>query len=241
MSYNNISLSNLLKKLAIFVFKHLESDRIINHQTTEETITDLLVRKMKQWKFNNPSSKFDINSFSKRQEALNGADFEWDWYFVDKSRKKWLGFRIQAKVLDLKSNRFKHIDHKQGNQLKNLENVSLNENRIPFYCFYLTYPKHKDIYGCSLSSSDKIKSLLKTNKKPFIKDVLQISFPWHELFNKKKGKGLIDSILFNLKKRNIDFKLLTKDEISRITDLVKKGLDDQDIKANIITIIQEKD
>ena len=104
--YSQSSLCLEYKALAEWVFKRLGLDRVINHQTSEETITDEIIRRLKIWKINNSNSKFSIREFTKQQEAINGADFEWDWYFVDSSGKNWLGFRIQAKVLNLKSNRF---------------------------------------------------------------------------------------------------------------------------------------
>lgn len=100
------ALCHQFKNLSRAVFHHLEVDRAITYQTSEETITDFLNREFKIWSLSYPSSRFALRHFTKAQESKNGADYEWDWYFVDKTGKKWLGFRIQAKILNLKSNRF---------------------------------------------------------------------------------------------------------------------------------------
>lgn len=139
MPLKNSSLCNQFKLLAKTTFRMLGKARQVNHQFNEETITDYFVFKLKEWKTQNIPSKFNIRTFFKRQEGINGADFEWDWYFTDENLKTWVGFRIQAKVLKLSSNKFESFSHSNQNGVQHnlLTKSSNTDNRIPFYCFYL--------------------------------------------------------------------------------------------------------
>ena len=249
--YSQSSLCIEYKALAEWVFKRLELDRVINHQTSEETITDEIIRRLKIWKINNSNSKFSIREFTKQQEAINGADFEWDWYFVDSSGKNWLGFRIQAKVLNLKSNRFLSLDHsnKNGHQLNLLVNSSNSDSRIPFYCFYLYKDNESPLKGCSLSSPNNVNQLLKIDKKPKVDDVLKISFPWHKMFCNQRCKklSLPSKLLLNLKNLGFDnVTLLNKEEISDIKNFLNNDSDTYDVEEypfssspDRVTIIRE--
>lgn len=250
--YCNDLLCIEFKRLANGVFNFLKKDRIIGQQTKEETISNLIVRTLKCWKYNNPHSKFSIKEFTKSQESLNGADFEWDWYFVDSSQKKWLGFRLQAKVLNLKTNRFLFLNHSnsKGHQSNLLINSSYNDSRIPFYCFYLHKVGVMSLRGCSLSSSDKVKDLLKVSNRPHVDEVLQISFPWHMIFcnHNVSGMSLPNKLLENLHTLGFDnAKLLNEQEITGISKLLTMDKDSYTAEEYYfesapqqITIIQEK-
>lgn len=258
MMLSQNSLCFEFKLLAKMVFNLLGKDRVINHQTSEETITDLIIRQLKIWKYKNSNSNFSIREFTKQQEAKNGADFEWDWYFVDSSGRKWLGFRIQAKVLKLKTNRFSSLDHsnKNGHQLNLLGNSSSLDNRIPYYCFYLHKYNEDPLRGCSLSSPYKIKQLLQISKQPNLDEVLKSSFPWHLWVCNKgiRNKSLPEKLLLNLKEINSqkelgvdNLNLLTQEEISRIEEFLKRDSDSYsseeypfDFSPDRIIIIQEK-
>lgn len=225
--YSQNSLCIEYKMLAKMVFDMLGEDRIINHQTGEETITDLIIRKLKFWEFKNSNSNFSVKNFTKKKEAVNGADFEWDWYFVDSSQSKWLGFRLQAKILNLKTDKFLSLDHsnKNGHQIDLLINSSNKDNRIPFYCFYLHKYGENSLKGCSLSTPNHVKQLLMTSKKPNVDDVLAISFPWHLIFCNKNARNisLPNRLLVNLRdelKFN-GINLLSKSEVLALQKLSK--------------------
>lgn len=257
MIVSQTSLCDEFKLLAEYVFYLLEGDRVINHQTSEETITDLIIRKLKTWKYLNSHSNFSIREFTKPQESKNGADFEWDWYFVDSSGRKWLGLRIQAKVLDLKANKFLSLDYsnKNGRQLNLLVNSSNLDNRIPYYCFYLHKYNENPLIGCSLSNSYNVEELLKINNKPSLDQVIKISFPWHLLVcnNRMLNESLPEKLLLNLnllskeEPRFGNLNLLSKEEISRIEKFLERNSDNYsykeypyDLSPDRITIIREK-
>lgn len=209
----NHSLCSIYRLLSKEVFYYLGDDRSIGYQSKEETITDLLMRELMFWKQNNSYSKFDIRVFSRQQERLNGADFEWDWYFVDGSGKKWLGFRIQAKILNLKTNKFKYLYKQNGHQLNTLMSSSHNDNRIPYYCFYLHKEGGDPLRGCSLSSYNNIIKLLNTSKTPNVNDVISKSFPWHFLFCNCNFRC---SCFCDLRFCNCDFKHSSKDSLPEV-------------------------
>lgn len=57
-----------------------------------------------------------VETFTKRQEARNGADWQWEWWFEG---RQWFGLRVQAKRLKrLKSGRFGYdLGYRSGKQL----------------------------------------------------------------------------------------------------------------------------
>lgn len=257
MIVSQTSLCDEFKLLAECVFYLLGNDRVINHQTSEETITDFIMRELKTWKYRNSHSNFSIREFTKQQEGKNGADFEWDWYFVDSSGRKWLGLRIQAKVLNLKTNKFLYLAHsnKNGHQLDLLVNSSNLDNRIPYYCFYLHKDNESPLKGCSLSSPYKVKQLLQKNNEPSLDEVLRISFPWHLWICNQRilKKSLPENLLVNLKSINLvenlgfdNLNFLSEEEISRIKRFLKRDSENYsseeypyDFSPDRITVIQE--
>jgi hypothetical protein len=48
-------------------------------------------------------------TFTKPKEAVTGAD--WEWRLTGPS-DDWLGFRVQAKVIELQSSRYEHLHYK---------------------------------------------------------------------------------------------------------------------------------
>jgi hypothetical protein len=155
----------------------------------EETLTDLNLLELKD---RNP---FEIycRSFTKREEGLNGAD--WEWWLTNQDRTSWLGFRIQAKVLNLNADEFTHLHYKRGiaYQATRLKNAALRGGLVPLYCFYLHHPAlmatHRprgcgtfapkaEHLGCSLSSVEHVERLRKAKKKD-LGAVLSNAVPWH--------------------------------------------------------------
>lgn len=232
------------KILSHFVFNHLKIDRIISHQTLEETITDILNRQFKILSFTNSFSRFSIRHFTKLQESKNGADYEWDWYFVDSMGKKWLGFRIQAKMLNLKTDRFSSLYHtnNNGSQISLLNKSSCKDNRIPFYCFYLHKSGESSLRGCSLAFLKDVQLLLNNNKRPHVDDVLKYSFPWHELFCFIKcdmsNLSLPEKVRDFLKLENIEVSFLTLEEINNLEAIINNTKEDV---YKTITIFRDMD
>jgi hypothetical protein len=70
-------------------------------QINEETITNLLMLRLQEI----TSPHLRVKSFTKKQESRTGADWEW-WLGTPGN---WVGFRLQAKVINFRSESFEHL------------------------------------------------------------------------------------------------------------------------------------
>ncbi|MFN6528174.1 DUF6615 family protein [Nostoc sp. ChiSLP03a] len=175
----------------------LAKGRDLDHQIGEETLIDINILKLKSEK------KLEIynHKFTKHKEGSNGAD--WEWWFTGASNK-WIGFRVQAKVIDFKNNSFNHLYYYKKTKSKNkvyqcdllIENASKEKNSpIPLYCFYSNwndsksskeYLKYNPIekensYGCSIISAFIIQHLRSKKELKHLTDLLKYMQPWHSL------------------------------------------------------------
>lgn len=158
----------------------------------EETFTDLNLFELK---VRHPLEIY-THPFTKPQEGVNGAD--WEWWLTNSSRTMWLGLRIQAKILELRSNTFAHLHYKSGTpktyQLHKLVSDAAKHGLTPLYCLYSHLPTvspsvpaqccHSFIntpesYGCSISSTDHIANLQASKETDDLKSVLSKAAPWH--------------------------------------------------------------
>lgn len=79
--------------------------------------------------------------FSKREEGDKGADF--DLWITEKANGSnlWLGLRVQAKIIDHKTGRFKHLFYflkKLGvYQVERLINSAIKDKALPIYLLYI--------------------------------------------------------------------------------------------------------
>ena len=135
----------------------------VGHQPLEETFTDTNILELKD---RHPQDIY-CRTFTKPQEGINGAD--WEWWLTDAKRSAWLGLRVQAKVLHLESNTFAHLHYKSGKtkgyQASKLKRECATEGLIPLYCFYLherpgatvrstrcgSFAHAAEAYGCALA------------------------------------------------------------------------------------------
>lgn len=161
-------------------------------QPLEETLTDinLLTLKLKH-----PYEVF-TQTVPKKQEAINGAD--WEWWLTGPSGK-WLGFRLQAKIIQLRTSAFEHL-HYKGNKSPRYQSDLLiqsalnNQPRaIPLYCLYSfwsesaissswpcgSFPEDVRSFGCSLASAFQVRSLRLRKRARDIQSLLPIMKPWH--------------------------------------------------------------
>lgn len=162
-------MKDILLKNSIWTWNRLREARTLDYQLGEESITDFLVLNLKK----NGKKKFFIKSFTRHAESLNGAD--WEWWLTGNSGL-WLGMRIQAKIINLKSMRYEHLYHKnsQGYQVDLLINDAAHNGVIPLYCLYTNWdvrmhrakplcPNCKQSirhYGTSVLSASKVKSFI---------------------------------------------------------------------------------
>lgn len=163
----------------------------VGHQPLEETFTDLNILELK---LRHPR---EIHSrlFSKPEEGKNGAD--WEWWLTNSNQSKWLGLRVQAKILQLKSDTFPHIHYKSGKsktyQSAKLKRECAKEGLIPLYALYVyeepipsaldrrcgSFAHSPESYGCSLISLGHVESLQKDGEKKDRPSVLSEALPWH--------------------------------------------------------------
>ena len=186
MAISRISLCDSFRSIAFETWRRLALSRAVGHQTLEETISDLNTLSLR---ISNPA-EITTELFNKRDEGLNGAD--WEWWFLDRVGKMGFPVRIQAKVLQLRSNTFAHLHYKKKGiyQGDKLGAAAAARKMVPLYCFYLhspkpisgsalcgTFPDASESFGCSLVSVKHIRSLRPADVS--LVSVLKGAMPWH--------------------------------------------------------------
>jgi hypothetical protein len=184
-------LCETFRHLAFKTFDRLGRARQVGYQPLEETFTDLNILELK---IRHPNDIF-CHTFTKREEGRNGAD--WEWWLTDPGMSTWLGLRIQAKVLHLRTNRFEHLHYQSGNpaeyQATKLKRECAAEGLVPLYCFYLHGERpllrpparfrifhHRELFGCSLAPLPLVEALQPANQRDLV-SVIAGSCPWHYL------------------------------------------------------------
>lgn len=182
------TLCDSFRALAYKTFDHLGRAKRVSHQPLEETITDTNMLELKE------RNSRDVVShvFSKSAEGRLGAD--WEWWITNPSRTRWLGLRVQAKILNLAEDKFLHLHYRSGgtSQARRLEVVALRDGLVPLYCLYLhssdasQYPRHgcghspepSELYGCSLISVAQVAEMRMKRQKD-LRSALSGAVPWH--------------------------------------------------------------
>ena len=97
----------------------------------EETITDLLMMDL----YVQGSTLALFEQTSKPNEAMWGTDFE---LWLGSKSKGWFRFAIQAKKLDLRTERYSSLTQANSNgpQIELLEDYALLNKAAPLYCLY---------------------------------------------------------------------------------------------------------
>ena len=189
-----MTLCDTFRRQAIWTWDSLRQARQVSCQIGEESLTDFNLLRLR---LRHPDEIF-IRSFTKPAESRTGAD--WEWWLTGPSGD-WLGFRVQAKVLDLATETFRHLHYqlKSGMyQSEVLIKASANQPpRIPIYCFYLNVTDWRrlrrvvplDIYrasvrslGCSLLDAREVERLRANVPTDLSLDrILPTTIPWHYL------------------------------------------------------------
>jgi hypothetical protein len=148
----------------------------------EETITNLLMLRLQE----TASPHLRVRSFSKKQESRTGADWEW-WLGAPGN---WVGFRLQAKVINFNSDSFEHLYYVPTGgvpQYQRLLDDALRgwPKRIPLYCLYVHWERsigarRSSRAGCSLLSPMIVRGLARTQKRRLV-ELYAHTTPWHEL------------------------------------------------------------
>lgn len=196
-----MSLCQTFRELSYQTWIQLGKARQVKHQMLEESITDSL---MVELKLRHPYDVF-TTTFTRHEEGKNGAD--WEWWFVDSTGRKGIGFRVQAKIINFESNSFKQLHYiknkgepTEQSQTELLIKAAQSKNLIPLYCLYIQkndllndlnpllawvkcfhYVYTLEHFGCSILSVENVKRLKKPIKKDHLGDVIDKIYPWHFL------------------------------------------------------------
>jgi hypothetical protein len=185
-----MNIREVFKKIAIETWYFLDNAKGVKFQPGEETLTDINLSKL----ISEKRPEIWITKFDKHEEGENGAD--WEWWITGKS-KKWLGLRMQAKIINFETKNFKQLHYLNGKQTDKLIEHSIKDDAIPLYCLY-THGDMRDIsddfkcrtdagiyetYGCSIIDAFRVKELnQKDESNNSIKSLFPEIIPWHCLF-----------------------------------------------------------
>jgi hypothetical protein len=146
---SKMDLDEIAIRNSTWAWNKLRIARNLDFQLGEESLTDFIVLNIKKW----GAGKIAIDTFTRHAESINGSD--WEWWFTGPSGK-WLGMRVQAKVLNLSSEKYEHLHHRNrhGYQVDTLINDAHKNGLIPIYCMYTNWDpkKYKPTWKCKTFS-----------------------------------------------------------------------------------------
>lgn len=186
------TLCQTFRTIAYETWDKLAEAESVNFQISEESLTDFILLKLK---LRHPDD-IKIKSFNKKtEEPITGAD----WEFWIEDNNQWVGFRVQAKIINLATFEFSGLHYrsnKGGYQCDNLIYDSLDSNIVmfPLYCLYsywkpFEFYSQQDTYynigineyfGCSFVDAFTILNLRRKRSKHII-DIFPNMNPWNSL------------------------------------------------------------
>lgn len=180
------SIRPYLRRLAGWTWNRQNDAKAHGLSLQEETLTEILLLQIaNDWAGQGVRAKL----FTRAQEAVNGAD--WEWFF--QGRDCAIGYRVQAKRL-YASGRYQgeYGGHDPaGSQSSKLIGQAASRGMYPIYIFYnhssssaftQTHPgnfRKPSYWGCSFASAQSVKKANSRSPKVLIKHMR----PWHELFD----------------------------------------------------------
>ena len=185
-----MELIDIALKCSGWAWDNLREARNCEHQIGEESLTDLILLRFKK----HGQGKIAVQTFTRHQESVNGSD--WEWWFTGPSGK-WIGMRVQAKVINLESKEYEHLHYKNNNgfQVDLLLQDAKTHQLVPLYCMYSNWdPKERKIvqfcksykasvrhYGASILSPRVVVNLRNNNQKHLDHIIDKLS-PLHCIF-----------------------------------------------------------
>ncbi|MEH1898431.1 MAG: DUF6615 family protein [Nostoc sp.] len=132
MNKNSIKhLPSIFEKAASDTWKRLKASSELGVSQNETTITDIILLDLKiaQCPF------LHILKTPQHLEHLQGTDWEW---WIGANNVGWLRYAVQAKKIDLSSQRYDELGHTINgkSQLEILQSYSYKNNALGRYCFY---------------------------------------------------------------------------------------------------------
>jgi hypothetical protein len=187
-----MTLCEVSQKKASWIWSVLRNARLHNSKIGEESITDFFVLELKK------ASKgaYFIDSFTRPKEKVAGAD--WELWFTGPT-KKWIGLRVQAKVISIDGKRYAQLHYKRKDgtyQIDQLVTDAKQHKAIPHYCLYSywrgteagkinwpcgTIKRNSRLFGASVLSISSVKKL-KSAKDDTLNSVAKHINPLHCLF-----------------------------------------------------------
>jgi hypothetical protein len=184
------SLCGTFQRQATWTWKCLEQTRGFGGHLGEETLTDLNLLEIRS----RHRTEIITKTFTKAKESTEGAD--WEWWLTGVSGQ-WLGFRIQAKVIDVRTNRYEQLHYIGPSgvaQARLLCDRALDSSPrcIPLYCLYSHYsgdlndlPKSSrfrdhqlETFGCAFVDAFFIRSNKSCHT---FEHLFPLMVPWHTL------------------------------------------------------------
>jgi hypothetical protein len=187
-----MTLCEISQKKAAWIWNVLRIARLHDSKIGEESITDFFILELKK------ASKgtYVIDSFTRPQEKVTGAD--WELWFTGPT-KKWIGLRVQAKVISIDGKRYAQLHYKRKDgtyQIDQLITDAKKHKATPLYCLYSywrsseagkiywpcgTIKLNSRLFGSSILSVTNVQAL-KAAKDDTLKSVAKHLSPLHCIF-----------------------------------------------------------
>jgi len=187
-----MSLCQAFRRRAARTWDLIDRAERSKHRLGEETITDLNLLELKE----RHPSEIIVTTYTKPVEGREGAD--WEWWLTGRS-KLWLGFRVQAKIIDTSTATFPHLHYRKNANSPYQSDTLITRSltavppRIPVYCLYSywapsfgnpvwdcrRFPPRAHAYGCSLLSAYAVVRLRISAAANALSHVRPDMTPWH--------------------------------------------------------------
>lgn len=179
-----MTLCQTFRELGHLTWTRLAEAHRIGLSWSEETNTETLLLELR---LRHPKHVW-VEPFSKWDESLNGAD--WEWWLG--SPGAWIAMRVQAKRLKVQSTaHFRGLQTYPGKkgvtrQINRLIRAAKAEQRTPIYCLYVfnvpppsVRPQHPlpHEHGCLIGHAQDIRNAGSNQ----LSRLLPFLAPWHEL------------------------------------------------------------
>ena len=168
----------------------IRKGRLAGYGLKEESVTDFNLLELVR----SAGSHIRVFPFTRAREGANGADWEW---WLTGSSGSWLGYRVQAKIIDASGSEYRHLHYlpkSKVSQTDTLISRALSEPvpLIPLYCLYSNWdvaahsaPWHcrrvsrsQMLLGCAVISPFRVRSLRAGNQRS-LAAVSPFMRPWH--------------------------------------------------------------
>ncbi len=160
-------LCSLFKKLAEDTWDRLHLGNKYQCSQGETTITDLNLLEIIR------ARPAGLRAFKTKPRYEPYVGFDWEWW-IRGTNRRWRRYVVQARVLDLRNNRYSQIRHRVNGrfQIDILNGFARYHQAIPLYCFYnwvsstvaraawnCNYNYDEKQLGCTLAPLDVVRTI----------------------------------------------------------------------------------